>query len=130
MEPSRFSETLDKASFDSPAEYAVANAKGKSLEVARRLELGEGEDWIVIIGADTVVELDGAILEKPLNKKTAFEMLHKLNGRTHLVHTGLSLVKKTVNKVEQHSFHEQTLVTFGELTDEVITAYVESDEPL
>ena len=71
MEPSKFSETLDKASFNSPAEYAVANAKGKALEVSQRLkvrwihtilhfhvnhqQLEDEEDWIMIIGADTVV---------------------------------------------------------------------------
>lgn len=73
VEPSRFAETLDKASFDSPADYAVANAKGKSLEVAKRLKVGQfledlnaflirtmarqldDEDWMVIIGADTIV---------------------------------------------------------------------------
>ena len=70
MEPSKFAETLDKASFNSPAEYAVANAKGKALEVSQRLkvrwihiilhfhnhqQLEDGEDWIVTIGADTVV---------------------------------------------------------------------------
>ena len=54
----------------------------------------------------------------------------RLNGRTHLVHTGVSLVKKTVNEIKQHCFHEQTSVTFGELTDDIITAYVESEEPM
>lgn len=56
--------------------------------------------------------------------------IHRLNGKTHLVHTGVSLVKKTANEIQQHSFHEQTCVTFGQLTDEIITAYVESGEPL
>lgn len=130
VEPSKFAETLDKASFNSPAEYAVANAKGKALEVSQRLKLEYGEDWITIIGADTVVELDGTILEKPLDKKGAVEMLQKLNGRTHLVHTGVSLVRKMVNEVQQHCFHEQTSVTFGQLSDEIITAYVDSGELL
>ena len=55
---------------------------------------------------------------------------HRLNRRTHLVHTGVSLVRKMVNEVEQYCFHEQTSVTFGQLSDEIITAYVESGEPL
>jgi len=55
---------------------------------------------------------------------------HRLSGRTHLVHTGVSLVKKSVNETKLHCFHEQSEVTFGELNDEVITAYVESGEPL
>ena len=55
---------------------------------------------------------------------------HRLNGRTHLVHTGVSLVRKMVNEVQQHCFHEQTSVTFGQLSDEIITSYVESGEPL
>ena len=39
VEPSKFPETLDKASFASPAEYAIANSKGKSLEVANRFKV-------------------------------------------------------------------------------------------
>jgi len=39
VEPSKFPETLDKASFSSPAEYAIANAKGKSLAVAERMKV-------------------------------------------------------------------------------------------
>jgi len=90
--------------------------------------------------------VDGVIMEKPLDNKRAFEMLqkcllqsyiclvhhvhHRLSGKTHLVHTGVSLVRKMASGIEQHCFHEQTHVTFGELKDEVITAYVESGEPL
>ncbi|XP_065884863.1 probable bifunctional dTTP/UTP pyrophosphatase/methyltransferase protein isoform X2 [Dysidea avara] len=128
--PSNFPETLDKTSFASPAEYAIANSKGKSLEVAESLKLEHGEDWVVIIGADTVVEIDGVILEKPQDKDGAYNMLQKLSGRTHLVHTGVSLVKKSVDETKLHCFHEQSEVTFGELNDDMITAYVESGEPL
>jgi len=91
-------------------------------------------------------EIDGVILEKPKDKDGAHNMLQKyflkskmtiihvkfyrLSGRTHLVHTGVSLVKKSMNETKLHCFHEQSEVTFGDLNDEVITAYVESGEPL
>ncbi|XP_065883951.1 dTTP/UTP pyrophosphatase-like [Dysidea avara] len=136
--PSKFPETLDKASFASPAEYAIITSKGKSFAVAERWKLEDCEDWVVITGADTVVEIDGVILEKPKNNYEAHNMLQNwsgLSGRTHLVHTGVSLVKKSVDETKLHCFHEQSEVTFSELTfselnDDMITAYVESGEPL
>jgi len=54
----------------------------------------------------------------------------RLSGKTHLVHTGVALVKKSVDGTKLHCFHEQSEVTFGELNDDMITSYVGSGEPL
>ena len=67
---------------------------------------------------------------KLLSIHCSIKHFHRLSGRTHLVHTGVSLVKKSVDETKLHCFHEQSEVTFGELNDDMITAYVESGEPL
>jgi len=79
-----------------------------------------------VIGADTVVTLDGKILGKPANTDDAKNMLRTLSGRTHKVFTGVCIIKgDCVNK-----FFEETDVTFFDLTDEEINAYVETNEPM
>ncbi len=74
--PSSFEENLDKASFRNGAAYAQATALAKAQEVASR-------NWpqqslpSLIIGADTVVEQDGCILEKPADASDAHDMLSR-----------------------------------------------------
>jgi septum formation protein len=45
----------------------------------------------IVVGSDTIVELDGAILEKPSDGKHAYDMLRALSGRRHLVHSGVAV---------------------------------------
>lgn len=85
-------------------------------------ELKEGE---LLITADTVVSLNGRILEKPLNDKQAVEMLRELSGETHTVYTGVCL-RFTDEKV---SFTDRTDVAFRELTETEMTYYVNRYSP-
>lgn len=78
-----------------------------------------------IIGADTVVTLDGEILGKPQNRKEARDMLQRLSGRTHAVCTGVAVR----HGADEYLFYEKTKVTFWELTEEEINGYLETDEP-
>jgi septum formation protein len=80
------------------------------------------------LGADTVVVLDEHILGKPADEKAAAEMLRMLSGRTHQVYTGLTLIDAARNVSVSHI--EVTEVTFRELTDQEIAAYVDTGEPL
>lgn len=86
------------------------------------LPLKDGE---VLITADTVVWLDGLLLEKPHSEEEARAMLHKLSGKTHQVFTAVCL--KTANKTTD--FVCQSDVTFANLTDEQIRYYVEKYKP-
>lgn len=79
----------------------------------------------VVIGCDTVVFLDGEILQKPKTAQEAAAMLKRLSGRTHSVITGVSILEN--NNV--HQFECETLVTFYELSDDEIEYYVSTDEP-
>lgn len=79
----------------------------------------------IVIGADTVVALDGKILGKPKNEENAREMLKFLSGRTHSVFTGVTLA----NNKKTATFAVETKVKFFELTNEEIDAYIKTKEP-
>ena len=133
--PSLFPETLDKKVFSKPQDYVVETSKRKAEEVLERLQLA-GEPLDVVIGADTVIALDGEILEKPRNREHAVSILHRLSGRKHSVYTGVTLIY--CQRAEDQStpapivrtFHEETEVSFATLSDDVIEYYVSTGEPL
>ena len=77
----------------------------------------------VVVGADTVVDVDGVPLSKPLDRDDALRMLRMLNGRTHLVHTGISLAS---GGLVLSSEAETTEVTFGDMSDGELMEFVSS----
>tara|TARA_A100001015_G_C15041416_1_gene739893 strand:- start:2353 stop:3456 length:1104 start_codon:yes stop_codon:yes gene_type:complete len=135
-ETSGFAETLDKSLFSEPYEYAVENARQKALAVANRKKSLENT---LVIGSDTIIVLDGEILEKPLNSEHAVTMLKKLSGKSHSVYTGVALVAlpdsllvpstKQLNSFAVHSFFSTTTVNFENLEASDIDTYVASGEP-
>eukprot|EP00586_Coscinodiscus_wailesii_P011110 CAMPEP_0172492968 /NCGR_PEP_ID=MMETSP1066-20121228/24264_1 /TAXON_ID=671091 /ORGANISM="Coscinodiscus wailesii, Strain CCMP2513" /LENGTH=193 /DNA_ID=CAMNT_0013262871 /DNA_START=228 /DNA_END=809 /DNA_ORIENTATION=+ len=91
----------------------------------------DGTQIDVVIGSDTIVDLDGTILEKPVDENDAFQMLSRLSGRWHSVHTGVAIqVYVGGMKVCGSCFTESTMVKFAELTDDDINAYVSTGEPM
>ena len=80
-----------------------------------------------ILGADTIVVVDAAMLGKPRDANDAVHMLRMLAGRTHQVITGVCLVKPAATEDVRS---ETTLVTMGELSDDDIRAYVATGEPM
>ena len=104
-----------------PGELVAAISAEKAGAVAAQA----GPDAIVI-AADTVVALDGAVLGKPGDERDAARMLSALSGRTHQVFTGLTVAQGgTVRTVS-----EETAVTFRPLTEGEIAAYVRTGEPM
>ena len=81
----------------------------------------------IVIAADTVVVLDGQVLGKPRSTDDARHMLEQLSGRTHSVHTGVSLIR--LPDAERLQFVETTLVHFSRLTAEEISQYLATEEP-
>ena len=79
----------------------------------------------VVIGCDTIVVYNEQILGKPKDKNDAREMLTQLSNHTHEVYTGVCILSKT----KKILFSEKTDVTFWELTQQEILAYVDSKEP-
>ena len=102
-------------------------------ETARRLAILKGETArkenpgdVLVLAADTVVELEGRILGKPRTAEEAAEMLSLLSGKTHSVHTGPFLAAG--EKALSHT--ESVRVTFRDLSPGEIAAYVGTGEPM
>lgn len=108
----------------SPEILVVELAKIKALSVYEDIKESLTGPY-VIIGSDTVVELDGKILGKPKNKEEARLMIESISGRSHFVHTGVCLIMED----GPHSFHETSKVNVVKLSDKEIEAYISSNEP-
>ncbi|XP_036883617.1 probable bifunctional dTTP/UTP pyrophosphatase/methyltransferase protein isoform X2 [Sturnira hondurensis] len=132
--PSRFKEQLSKASFPTPYAYAMETAKQKALEVARRMHQKDLRAPDVLIGADTIVALEGLILEKPVDKADAYRMLSRLNGKEHSVFTGVAIVHCSSRggglDIDISEFYEETRVRFSQLSEELLWEYIHSGEPM
>jgi len=105
---------------EGPVDYALRAARDKALDIARQ------HPESLVLGADTVVEIDGAILGKPSGVEAAHEMLRSLSGRKHQVHTAVSLVVAGTAR----DLVDSAFVRFLELDEDVISWYVASGEPM
>lgn len=105
---------------ESPATYAERLARAKAHKLA------EANPDAVVIGADTIVVVDGVVFGKPSDAADAAGMLRKLSGRSHIVQTAVAVARgpRTESAVETVG------VTFRELSDHEIRAYVATGEPL
>lgn len=106
-----------------PGETAESYVRRLARDKALALECGEDD---IILAADTVVTIDGEILEKPRDAADARRMLRLLSGREHEVITGVCLRTASRERVA----HERTAVHFVPLSEREIDDYVASGEPL
>ena len=104
-----------------PEQIVMATALGKARAVLPKCEPDEA-----VLGADTLVFLDGKRLGKPRDRAQAVQMLKTLSGRTHTVCTGCALLLGG----KEECFCATSRVTFRPLSDEEIEAYVDSGEPM
>lgn len=99
-----------------------AHAERLAREKASAFNLPEA----VVIGSDTIVVVDGAVLGKPADAADAAQMLRRLSGRTHTVVTAVAVAWQ--GRLESGA--EDVAVTFHALTDAQIAAYVATGEPM
>lgn len=99
-----------------PLAYAQRLARDKARAVPGSL----------VLGADTIVVLDGAILEKPVDAADAVRMLGRLQGRQHEVITAICLLADGV----AHEAADRTAVTFRPATEAFLAGYVATGEPM
>ena len=116
----------EKAETSDPAETVEKLSLDKASAVADLLQAEKQ----LIIGADTVVACDGEILGKPSDREDAFRMLWKLQGQTHQVYTGVTLLLKKKHTWQAHTFSEKTDVQFYPVSREELLAYIETGEPM
>ncbi len=110
---------------ESPGDYVRRLALAKAVSAAER-NPNLGADAL-IVGADTVVVVDSAILGKPASSDDAKRMLRSISGRVHEVHTGLALLQ--ISGMQQRVVEEITRVHFAHLSDQEIEGYIATREP-
>ncbi len=107
---------------ESPYQVVMRLAFEKSVDIASKYN-----DKLVI-GADTVVSLDGKILGKPKDKKDAINMIKSLSGKTHQVITGISLINLDANK--KIIDYVVSNVKFKDLSQQDIVDYIQTNESM
>ena len=104
---------------DTPAQLVEKLARGKCLAVAKE------HPEAVVLGCDTVVDVNGEVFGKPHSVEDAKRMLRALSGATHYVHTGVCVSDGT----RTESFVDTCKVTFFPLSEAEIDAYAATKEP-
>jgi len=121
-----------------PADAVLVLAQAKAEDVARRLDELDVEGWqdedVVVLGCDSMLELDGEVLGKPVDAQDAVARWQAMRGRSGVLHTGHWLVderdpadggtRATLGATAS------TVVHFADLSDDEIAAYVATREPL
>ncbi len=104
-----------------PGKYCITLAEMKTKKISQKYPQA------LVIGADTIVVLEGQILNKPYDRVQAEKMLSMLSGQTHQVYTGVCL--KWMGNNIHHTFLEITMVTFRTLDQQDILHYIETCPP-
>jgi len=121
-----------------PEEVCVELSRQKALDVAASIkayneehsDIATNQD-LIVIGADTIVAINGEILGKPSDEEIAKDMLRKLSGNTHCVYTGVTFVfMASDGRVGEYSFYDKTEVSVYKLTEKEIEEYVDTGDPL
>jgi septum formation protein len=120
----------DVAESRRPGESARAMTRRLARAKARAVidQVGNQTRAAIIIGADTIVEVNGKLLGKPQSRAAAGRMLAKLSGKTHRVLTSVATIRFP-DRVEELAT-ESTRVRFAKLSANEIAAYVATGEPL
>lgn len=115
--PSQADEVITKTE---PGEIVEELSKQKAEDTASRVEDG------IVIGADTIVWKDGQVMGKPHNRQEAWEMLRSIQGSTHSVFTGVTVLVKKTN--ECHTFFCETKVHVYPMSEAETEAYLQAGE--
>ncbi len=117
----------DAITAESVPALVAALAEAKANAVATGLA---DEDVVLVIGCDSMLELDGLALGKPHDPAVATARWRSMRGRDAVLHTGHHLVLRRCGVTESRTAVASTTVTFADLDDDEIAAYVATGEPL
>ena len=106
---------------DNPREYVISLSEKKARTASKKIKRG------ILAAADTIVYLDGRVLNKPKDAGDALSMLTFLSGKTHQVFTGFTLLQIPDEKIIKQC--EVTDVTFRKLETDEIDEYIQSGAP-
>lgn len=107
-----------------PSEVVEELSMQKAAEVAARVEEG------IIIGSDTVVCQNNQIMGKPADRRHAWEMLRQIQGNTHSVFTGVTVLVKDGEVLRRHTFSCETKVHVYPMTEQETKKYLDTGEPM
>lgn len=122
------SEVDENIEVHSPEKLVMQLSRLKAVAVYEEYNLKE--ENLMVIGADTVVALNGQILGKPRDEKHAKEMLMTLSDNEHEVLTGVTIVTTNDGKPVIETFYEKTIVYTYPITENEINDYIMSREPM
>ncbi len=127
VEPSNVDEDLVKKSLLN--EGANPEIISKNLAELKANKVSQKKNGEIVLGADSVIDLEGEIISKPLNRKQALEILKKLNGKTHQLISSVCISK---NGLMIWNYTDKASLTMKKMSDEEISEYLEkiSDEAL
>ena len=122
----------ENSSVEDPQEYVQELSAHKAAEVFERLtKAGDDAEGLCVIGADTIVTIGGRILGKPADADEARQMIEMLQGRTHEVMTGVSILFRDADRlIRRKRFCEITKVHVYPMTRKEIDVYAACEEPL
>jgi len=138
MDEEAFQQTISR---NDPVKYTRKSAEEKARALALDI-MSTVNKPTLILGSDTIVDLDGIILEKPVDKADAKRMLRSMSGRKHSVHTGVALyyLVPTTTSLEEHSdsapptlmasFTDTAQVCFSTISEKDMDAYIATKEPM
>ena len=130
VEPEVVAPDVDERAVDAPTPAGLAEllADRKCAEVATRLTDRNGP--ALVIGGDSVLELNGRAYGKPADADEAVRRWHSMRGREGVLHSGLSVRLTGGTEARQRSAVSSAVVRFADLDDEEVEAYVATGEPL
>lgn len=107
-----------------PEEYVMELAGVKAENVFQKYHSEHSSDDFLVMGADTVVAVEGRILGKPKSDEEAYEMLSMLQANTHQVYTGVAICAWVHGELKKSVFFERSDVEVYSMTKEEIEAYI------
>ena len=120
--PSQEEEHIEKKE---PAQIVENLSWQKAASVASKT----GQD-VIVIGSDTLVAYEGRVLGKPRDEEEAVETLKLLQGNTHQVYTGVTVIVRDKEEEITKTFSRRTEVTFYPVDEKEIRAYVATGDPM
>ncbi len=130
LQPQIIPSTVEERITDtSPEKVVMSLAMQKAADVAEKAASQGRQEGTAVIGADTVVAINGTILGKPKDKTDGVRMIRMLQGRTHQVYTGVAIFAWENGMEKTVSFFEETHVTVYPMDEQEIDRYVSSGEP-
>ena len=120
------SDADEKTAAEKPEEIVKELSGLKCMDILGRVPKGT-----IVLGADTIVAMDGAVLGKPADQENARQMLRMIQGRTHDVYTGVTIAEAYASgEVRKKSFSVRTEVRVAAMTEEEISSYIATGEPM